>query len=110
MIVLRTLRPGEAAPSIRKLAQTLAVTPATVERAYRRLIASGVLVAKRGRGTFVSEVAGPPMSDRDKLLEEAAILYATIARNVGAPLDEATGELSTAYTQLPAAIAATDAS
>lgn len=100
MIASRTLRPGEAAPSMRKLALTLGVTPATVERAYRSLIASGLLVIRRGRGTFVSQVAAPPTSDRDKLLGDAAVGYAAIARSLGAPLDEANRELTTAYTRL----------
>ena len=100
MIASRTLRPGEAAPSVRKLAQTLGVTPSTIEHAYHQLVASGVLVTKRGRGTFVSEAAAPPTTERDKLLEEAAVGFATIARNVGAPLDEANHELVAAYTRV----------
>ena len=100
MIASRTLRPGEAAPSVRKLAHTLGVTPSTIEHAYHQLVASGVLVTKRGRGTFVSEAAAPPISERDKLLEDAAVGFATIARNVGAPLDEANHELVAAYTRV----------
>ena len=96
MIATRALRCGDAAPSVRKLSRELCVTPATVERAYRELIARGVLVAKRGRGTFVCANARP-MTDREKVLEEAAIQFAEIARNLGAPLEEATGELAAAY-------------
>ena len=101
MIVMRALRPGEAVPSIRKLALRVGVTPATVERAYRRLIASGVLVTRRGRGTFVSDVAAPQMSERDKVLQESATSFAALAREIGAPLDEAAGELRQAYGRLP---------
>jgi GntR family transcriptional regulator len=96
MIAARALRVGDAAPSVRKLAQELGVTPATVERAYRDLIARGVLVSKRGRGTFVCANARPA-SDREKMLEEAAVRFAEVARNLGAPLDEATGELAAVY-------------
>ena len=100
MIASRNLRPGEPAPSVRKLARTLGVTPATIEHAYHRLIALGLLFTKRGRGTFVSEAAAPPMSEREKLLEDAAADFATTARSVGAPLDEANHELAAAYTRL----------
>jgi len=96
MIATRALRVGDAAPSVRKLAHELGVTPATVERAYRDLIERGVLVAKRGRGTFVCANARPA-SDREKVLEEAAIRFAEVARNLGAPLDEANSELVAAY-------------
>jgi GntR family transcriptional regulator len=92
MIATRALRVGDAAPSVRKLAQELSVTPATVERAYRDLIARGVLASKRGRGTFVCSNARP-VSDREKVLEEAAIRFAELARNLGAPLDEASDKL-----------------
>ena len=99
MISSRALRCGQAAPSVRKLAQELGVTPATVDRAYRELIAAGVLVAKRGLGTFVSERARPN-SDRETALEEAAIHFAEVARTLGAPIDEAHSELVAAYGRL----------
>ena len=96
MIASRALRCGDAAPSVRQLSRELGVTPATVERAYRELITRGILVSKRGRGTFVCANARP-MTDREKVLEEAAIRFAEVARNLGAPLEEATGELLAAY-------------
>jgi len=99
MIASRALRCGDAAPSVRQLARTLGVTPATVDRAYRNLIIAGVLVARRGRGTYVSERARPK-SDRETLLEEAAIRFAEIARSLGAPVDEANSELAAAYGRL----------
>ena len=99
MISSRALRCGQAAPSVRKLAEALGVTPATVDRAYRDLIAAGVLVAKRGRGTFVSERARTN-SDRETALEEAAIHFAEVARTLGAPIDEANSELVAAYGRL----------
>ena len=99
MIASRALRYGDAAPSVRKLSRELSVTPATVERAYRELIARGVLVSKRGRGTFVCANARPA-SDREKTLEEAAIRFAEVARNLGAPFDEANHELDVAYSRL----------
>ena len=96
MIATRALRCGDAAPSVRKLSRELCVTPATVERAYRELIVRGVLVAKRGRGTFVCANARP-ISDREQVLEDAAIRFAEVARNLGAPLDEANEVLGEAY-------------
>jgi len=83
------------------LARTLSVTPNTVERAYQRLIVAGVLVSRRGRGTFV---AGIPQaangSAREQMLQDAATRFAATASAVGAPLDEAMTELAAAYRRL----------
>jgi GntR family transcriptional regulator len=72
VISSRQLRSGDPVPSVRQLARTLSVTPNTVERAYQRLIIAGVLVSRRGRGTFVAEIADSSSSGRDQVLQEAA--------------------------------------
>lgn len=99
LISSRRLRSGDTVPSVRELARVLSITPNTVERAYQRLIAAGVLVSRRGRGTFVAGIAEAP-SDRERMLQEAATRYATMASAVGAPLDEAVDELAAAYRRL----------
>ncbi|WP_321955015.1 aminotransferase-like domain-containing protein [Paraburkholderia bannensis] len=48
-------RPGMRVPSIRVFAQAHGVSTFTVVEAYDRLVAQGVLVAKRGSGFYVSE-------------------------------------------------------
>jgi GntR family transcriptional regulator len=100
VISSRKLRPGDTVPSVRQLARTLSVTPNTVERAYQRLITSGVLVSRRGRGTFVAGIAEAATSSRDQMLQDAAMRFATTASAVGAPLDEAVNELAAAYRRL----------
>jgi GntR family transcriptional regulator len=101
IIASRQLRSGDPVPSVRQLARTLSVTPNTVERAYQRLITAGVLVSRRGRGTFVAEIAdGSNTSGREQMLQEAAMRFAAMASAVGAPLDEAVDELAAAYRRL----------
>ena len=100
VISSRDLRPGDPVPSVRQLARTLSVTPNTVERAYQRLITSGVLVSRRGRGTFVAGIAEAATSSRDQMLQDAAMRFAATASAVGAPLDEAVNELAAAYRRL----------
>jgi len=100
VISSRHLRPGDPVPSVRQLARTLSVTPNTVERAYQRLITSGVLVSRRGRGTFVAGIADATASSRDQMLQDAAMRFAATASAVGAPLDEAVNELAAAYRRL----------
>ena len=48
------LTPGEELPPIRALAERLQVNPNTVAKAYRELEREGLVLARQGRGTFVS--------------------------------------------------------
>ncbi|MBN1189765.1 MAG: GntR family transcriptional regulator [Dehalococcoidales bacterium] len=47
------LKPGERVPTVRNLASTLHINPATVARAYQELEQEGILGASRRRGTIV---------------------------------------------------------
>lgn len=54
------VRTGEQLPTIRKVAEDLAMNPNTVARAYRELEREGVIEVRHGSGAFVAEVkAGP---------------------------------------------------
>lgn len=53
------LSPGERLPPARDLAADLRVNFHTVRKAYGDLEAEGLLRCEQGRGTFVSEEAGP---------------------------------------------------
>lgn len=64
-IAARSLGPGERLPSIRRLAETLAVSPGTVVEAYDRLAAEGLIRARRGSGFFVAGQALPPLQLAD---------------------------------------------
>lgn len=48
------LRPGEQAPSIRKMAGDLKVNPNTVARAYRELTTEGFFESSRGQENTIS--------------------------------------------------------
>lgn len=52
----RSLSPGERLPSIRAMAKQAHVSSSTVVEAYDRLVAEGLIVARRGSGFFA---AGP---------------------------------------------------
>lgn len=52
------LKAGELLPSVRQLASTLRVNPATVVQAYRDLEREGFVEMRHGAGTFVQQVAG----------------------------------------------------
>lgn len=55
----QVFRPGMRMPSVRELAAERAVSRFTVVEAYERLVARGVLQARRGAGFFVREPAVP---------------------------------------------------
>lgn len=95
------LAPGAAVPSVRDLARDLVVNPATVVRAYQRLVESGLFTVRRGEGTFVA--AAPPAvpkAERGRALAEGAVRYASVAVTVGATRDEAARALETAFVRL----------
>ncbi len=62
------LKPGDAIPSVRKLALELSITPGTVAKAYQELERQQLIETIRGKGTFIAgEICIKP--DEKKLLE-----------------------------------------
>lgn len=96
-----TLRPGDAVPSVRECATELRVNPATVSRAYQRLVDAGVLEVRRGDGTYVAE--RPPTmtrAERARDLRTAATRLATVALPMGATLDDTLEAVRAAWAEL----------
>ncbi len=58
-IASRALVPGAKLPSVRKLAETMAVSKSTVVEAYERLGAGGAILSRPGSGFFVSGATRP---------------------------------------------------
>lgn len=52
------LRPGDALPTVRQLAQDLGVNLNTAARAYRELASQGLLSVRQGRGVSVVSTRG----------------------------------------------------
>ena len=53
------LRPGDGMPSVREIAQALALNPMTVSKAYSLLEMEGVLARRRGLGMVVAARSAP---------------------------------------------------
>jgi len=75
------LAPGDAMPSVREIAQALALNPMTVSKAYGLLELEGALTRRRGLGMIVAEAptASHSVSSRAELLRptlERAVLEA----------------------------------
>jgi len=57
---------GDDLPPIRVLAEQLLINPNTVARAYRELETAGILVSRRGAGTYVS-AQGSPLARKERV-------------------------------------------
>ncbi|HEX4282847.1 MAG TPA: GntR family transcriptional regulator [Solirubrobacteraceae bacterium] len=87
-ISLGVLRPGDQLPTIKEVVGSLAINPNTVVKAYRELDLAGILDARRGQGTFVSEdVEGSPSPDHDYAPLRAELVK-WLSRARGAGLDD----------------------
>ena len=54
-VLCGNLKPGDAIPSVRKLALDLNITPGTVAKVYQELEREGIIETIRGKGTFIAE-------------------------------------------------------
>ena len=70
--------PGDALPSVRKLARDLRVNPATVVQAYRDLAADGFVEMRHGQGTFVQEVS-PFLLDEERATRAQELVRGLLA-------------------------------
>ncbi len=72
-LVLGTLAPDSALPSVRQLAAELKVNPNTVQQAYRELERDGLVYVRRGQGTFIASAAAEASAnERGKLARTVA--------------------------------------
>ena len=76
------LRPGDEMPSVREIAQALALNPMTVSKAYSLLEMEGVLARRRGLGMVVAESASAQPADRVGLLRPTLERAAVEARQL----------------------------
>jgi GntR family transcriptional regulator len=84
---LRTglLELGDQLPKVREVAESLAINPNTVLKAYRQLEIEGLVQGRPGVGTFVRRsLAGPSLASHGELRRD---LVAWLARAAEAGLD-----------------------
>ena len=72
MIVAGVIAPDEKLPSVRELAQQLAINPNTIQRAYRELELSGYLYSVPGKGNFAGAHHEVDKSRKAELLKQLA--------------------------------------
>ena len=80
------LEPGDQLPRVREVAESLAINPNTVLKAYRELELEGLVEGRPGLGTFVvRSLAGPSLASQAGLRRE---LQAWLERARAAGLDQ----------------------
>lgn len=82
------MRAGEELPSVRELAQALAVNPMTVSKAFGLLEAEGLLQRRRGQAMVVADLAPRRLAGRIELLRPALERAAVEARQLQVPADD----------------------
>lgn len=68
-VVSGVLKPGDQLPTVRALADELGVNFNTVARAYRLLDEARIISTQQGRGTYITEI--PPPNVTEKLRRES---------------------------------------
>ena len=70
LVVTGAIQPGEAFPSVRSLASSLAINPNTIQRAYECLEKEGYLSTQAGKGSFAAQTTLANNPRRDTLLNQ----------------------------------------
>lgn len=91
---------GSGVPSVREMAQTLQVNPATVVRAYNTLVEAGLFEARPGLGTFVSEKNAANPREVKAGLEMAADRFVDLAASLDVGAEEAVSEVRSSFRRL----------
>jgi GntR family transcriptional regulator len=89
------LTPGDQLPKVRDVAQSLAINPNTVLKAYRQLEIEGLAEGRPGVGTFVKRtLAGESLSHQAALRQEL-VAWLKRAQDAGLTPDDITALVET---------------
>jgi GntR family transcriptional regulator len=83
-VVSGILQPGDQLPTVRALAEELRVNFNTIARAYRILDEARIISTQQGRGTYITEIPPPNVSEklRKETLEALTHRYMSEARRL----------------------------
>lgn len=71
LIISGALEENQPIPTVREMAQTLAINPNTIQRAYKDLESEGFIYSIRGKGSFVAPGGGTGADTRIAELEQS---------------------------------------
>jgi len=89
------LRPGDQLPRVREVAQTLAINPNTVLKAYRELELEGLAAGRPGVGTFLVDTLAGPSLEHHADLRADLVGWLEKARAAGLSRDDITALIET---------------
>lgn len=99
LVVSGALKRDEQIPSVRQLAQELAINPNTIQKAYAELERQGVIYSLKGRGSFVgSSLQELRNIQQNERLEELAALSKELYR-LQVPQEEVCAVVQQVYEQ-----------
>lgn len=87
-VARKSLPPGQRVPSVRETAAELHLSPTTVQRAYQELEREGILVTKRGQGTFITEDPEIIAAIRNQLARSRTARFLEEMAGLGFSLEE----------------------
>lgn len=77
-LFLGVAQAGQPLPSVRQLAIELGINPNTIQKAYRRMEAEGMIVSVPGKGSFISDdLADMLKKQRDEQMEKTKMQIIT---------------------------------
>lgn len=70
-LFLGVVEAGQSLPSVRQLATELGINPNTIQKAYRRMEAEGMIISVPGKGSFIGDdLADMLKKQRDEQLQK----------------------------------------
>jgi len=91
-VVGGVLKPGDQLPTVRALAEELRVNFNTVARAYRILDEARIISTQQGRGTYITEIPPPRVTEKLRRESLEALTQRYISEAIR--LDFSTSEIS----------------
>jgi GntR family transcriptional regulator len=98
-IVSGQYKPGDQLPTVRELAVQLDINYNTVNKVYQDLERDGIIVTRRGRGTFVANVGANGLLALDNKIELLADELVREGLDFGMTGDEIVGAVRTRVAQ-----------
>lgn len=99
LVVSGVLQRDDQLPSVRQLAQELAINPNTIQKAYAELERQGVIYSLKGRGSFVGSSLQELRTVQQKELLEQLVALSTDLYRLQVPQDEVCAVVQQVYEQ-----------
>ena len=87
--------PGDQLPKVRDVAQSLAINPNTVSKAYRELEIEGLVEGRPGVGTFVKRTLAGASLPNQAALRDDLVAWLHRARTAGLTAEDVTALVET---------------